>query len=99
MTRRAHHRRLRTLAAALLAVTLAPALAPAPAKADPRFVPGPCWFSVPEGEAALCGQSLAEAQGAGIVSGLRTPGPLAGADTALEAGAPAPSAGLGRTAD
>ncbi|MFC5358378.1 alpha/beta hydrolase [Azospirillum himalayense] len=55
MTRRAHHRWFGALAAALLAVVLVPSLAPAPAKADPRFVPGPCWFSVPEGEAALCG--------------------------------------------
>ncbi len=38
--------------AALLAQLAA---APAPALAEPRFVPGPCWFSVPEGEAALCG--------------------------------------------
>ncbi|MGF7174556.1 alpha/beta hydrolase [Azospirillum doebereinerae] len=28
---------------------------PAPAAAEARFTPGPCWFSVPEGEAALCG--------------------------------------------
>ncbi|WP_245986416.1 alpha/beta fold hydrolase [Azospirillum thermophilum] len=26
-----------------------------PALAEARFTPGPCWFTVPEGEAALCG--------------------------------------------
>lgn len=41
---------------ALLILTLA-ALpwVPRPAAAEARFTPGPCWFSVPEGEAALCG--------------------------------------------
>ncbi len=24
-------------------------------RAEPRFTPGPCWFTVPDGEAALCG--------------------------------------------
>ena len=36
-------------------IALLAAMVPAPAMADARFVPGPCWFSVPEGEAALCG--------------------------------------------
>ncbi|MCW2238329.1 alpha/beta hydrolase [Azospirillum canadense] len=41
---------LATLLVALMAI-----LAPLPARADARFVPGPCWFTVPDGEAALCG--------------------------------------------
>ena len=51
------------------------------------------------GEATLCGEFLADAQGEDIVSGLRTPGPLAGADASLEAVAPAAFAELGRIAD
>lgn len=44
----------RPLLTALLIALASPALAPH-ALADARFIPGPCWFSVPEGEAALCG--------------------------------------------
>ena len=44
---------LRPLSAALLTGLLS-AFSP-PVKADARFIPGPCWFTVPEGEAALCG--------------------------------------------
>lgn len=41
---------------AFLTAVLASVLAgTAPARAEARFTPGPCWFSVPEGEAALCG--------------------------------------------
>ncbi|PWC39932.1 transporter [Azospirillum sp. TSO35-2] len=43
------------LAAATLIAGLWAAAAPAPALAEARFTPGPCWFTVPEGEAALCG--------------------------------------------
>ncbi|MFC5359959.1 PEP/pyruvate-binding domain-containing protein [Azospirillum himalayense] len=51
------------------------------------------------GEAVLCGEFLADAQGEDIVSGLRTPGPLAGADASLEAVAAEAFAELGRIAD
>ncbi|GAA4255000.1 pyruvate, phosphate dikinase [Azospirillum formosense] len=51
------------------------------------------------GEAVLCGEFLADAQGEDIVSGLRTPGPLSGADASLEAVAPEAFAELGRIAE
>ncbi len=37
------------------AVLLAILPGAAPVRAEARFTPGPCWFTVPEGEAALCG--------------------------------------------
>ena len=40
------------------------------------------------GEPGLCGEFLADAQGEEIVSGLRTPGPLAGGPQSMEAVAP-----------
>ncbi|WP_114859141.1 pyruvate, phosphate dikinase [Azospirillum brasilense] len=51
------------------------------------------------GEALLSGEFLADAQGEDIVSGLRTPGPLAGAEASLQAVAPEAFAELGRIAD
>ncbi|WP_247886785.1 alpha/beta hydrolase [Azospirillum sp. SYSU D00513] len=42
------------LASALLASTFG-VLAAGPAAAEPRFTPGPCFFTIPEGESALCG--------------------------------------------
>ena len=51
------------------------------------------------GEAVLCGEFLADAQGEDIVSGLRTPGPLSGAGPSMETVAPEAFAELGRIAD
>ena len=45
----------RMLAALLMAAATATGIGAAPAAAETRFTPGPCWFTVPEGEAALCG--------------------------------------------
>ncbi|WP_247882847.1 alpha/beta fold hydrolase [Azospirillum sp. TSA2s] len=49
-------RSARKLRAALAAVAVVMgALLAMPAVAETRFTPGPCWFTVPDGEAALCG--------------------------------------------
>lgn len=45
-----------TLRAVLaMAIATMAALGSGPAAAEARFTPGPCWFTVPDGEAALCG--------------------------------------------
>ena len=49
-------RSARKLRAALAAAAVVMgALLALPAAAETRFTPGPCWFTVPDGEAALCG--------------------------------------------
>lgn len=52
---RALSARFARAASPLLVAALAALAAPGAATAAPRFVPGPCWFTVPDGEAALCG--------------------------------------------
>lgn len=47
------------LAVSLMATVLLPSLSwaatVAQVSAEPRFMPGPCWFTVPEGQTAVCG--------------------------------------------
>ncbi|SMH55853.1 alpha/beta hydrolase [Azospirillum agricola] len=62
---------LATLAAATLA---GPAPAAAQTATQARFTPGPCWFSVPDGEAALCGTvAVPERRDRAAAGGFRLP--------------------------
>lgn len=45
----------RATAFAVVAAAAAALPGASPLRAEARFTPGPCWFTVPDGEAALCG--------------------------------------------